>query len=130
MCGKEFYAPHWLEIQNGAKYCSYKCYWESKIGKKPWNKGLKGTQDANSGSFGHSETKWKGTLKEYKKLHHWVGSYLGKPEVCSNCGQVKIGKDIHWANKSGKYKKDINDWIRLCAKCHYKFDKADKRRGI
>jgi len=27
---------------------------------------------------------------------------------------------IHWHNISGEYKRDVSDWIRLCAKCHKK----------
>jgi len=33
------------------------------------------------------------------------------------------GKKIHWANKSGEYLRDKDDWIRLCCKCHKKYDK-------
>ena len=28
----------------------------------------------------------------------------------------------HWANVSGKYLRDISDWIQLCVKCHKQFD--------
>ncbi len=129
VCSKEFYVPLWWK-NHGAKYCSRKCYWKSKIGKFPWNKGLKGKGicKSNGGSFGSSEMKWKGTLKDYKKLHYCINKYLGKPEKCSKCGKIENGKKIHWANKSGEYKKELNDWIRLCSKCHYLLDKADKRR--
>lgn len=128
VCGKEFYVPGWWK-NKGAKYHSRECYWNHKH-DEPWNKGTKGLIKVNSGSLGHSKTKWNGTIQEYKALHYWIGKYLGKPEVCSNCGNIVTGKKIHWANKSGKYKKDSSDWIRLCAKCHYKFDNVDKRRGI
>jgi len=129
-CGKDFYAPLWLQIRNGAKYCSHSCYAKSKIGKEPWNKGTKGLIKKNIGSFGHVSNKWRGTLEEYKSLHHWVGKQLGKPIKCSNCEKLGAGKMMHWANISGEYKKDTNDWIRLCARCHYKFDNTEKRRGI
>jgi len=29
---------------------------------------------------------------------------------------------IQWANKDHKYKRDISDWMRLCAKCHTHYD--------
>jgi hypothetical protein len=128
-CEKDFYAPKWLELNNGAKFCSHKCYSIHKH-DEPWNKGIKGSIKKNNGSFCHTEIKWKGTIKEYKSLHHWIGKYLGKPNICNNCKRIETGKRIHWANKSGKYIRDSSDWIRLCAKCHYKFDKTDKRRGI
>jgi hypothetical protein len=128
-CGKEFYAPYWLEVKNGAKYCSHPCYGKSKEGKSPWNKGIKGSMIENSGSFGSKESLWKGTIEEYKMLHYWVGKYFGKPTTCEMCNKEEIGKRIHWANISGEYKKQRGDWVRLCAKCHYKFDKTNERRN-
>lgn len=128
-CSKGFYAPQWLEKKSGAKYCSHRCYSLNKH-DEPWNKGSKGLTEKNRGSFGHTETKWKGTISEYKSLHYWVGKYLGKPSTCTRCNNEFNGKKIHWANISGKYKREPNDWIRLCARCHYKFDKTERRRGI
>lgn len=130
VCKKPFYAPGWLLKKSGGKYCSHKCYSKSKIGNEPWNKGSKGLTKRNSGSFYSSESKWKGTLKEYKILHYWVGKYLGKPKGCSMCKTVINTRGIHWANISGEYKKELSDWIRLCAKCHYEFDNVERRRGI
>lgn len=63
----------------------------------------------------------------YKALHAFVYRNLGRPEKCSFCGVA--GKknnskwSIHWANKSGEYKRDLNDWIALCVACHKKYDK-------
>jgi len=128
LCGSTFYVPKWWR-EKGAKYCSKQCYYSSKIGIEPWNKGLKGIYKGNGGSFCSSEVQWKGTLKEYKNLHYEIGKYLGKPKTCSKCGKIEKGKGIHWANKSGEYKKESNDWIRLCARCHYLLDKSNKRRA-
>lgn len=79
---------------------------EFKKGQIPWN--------------------WKGDSVGYKCLHDWVKKRLGKPENCCNpqCGHKS--SIFEWANKSGKYKRDIKDWIRLCRSCHRKFD--NKRR--
>lgn len=130
LCSALFYVPKWRLRRAGAKFCSYSCYWKSKIGKSSWNKGTIGLTKANKGSFVKSKRKWTGSLNEYKSLHHWVSKALGKPEICSSCGGRFLRKKIHWANKSGEYKKDMNDWIRLCVACHYHFDKADKRRML
>ena len=63
-------------------------------------------------------------INGYRNLHKWVVKTLGQPEICSKCGKSGlIGRQIHWANKSGRYKKDKNDWIRLCVKCHFHKDK-------
>jgi hypothetical protein len=68
---------------------------------------------------------WKGTKSDYRALHRWVESRLGKPHRCAACKRDGLsGRQIHWANKSGKYHKNIRDWIRLCASCHVRKDSA------
>lgn len=70
---------------------------------------------------------WKGDKVGYFALHQWVNKKLGKPGKCEKCGKDGLKrKQIHWANISGNYKRDINDWIRLCSRCHYFFDKRNK----
>jgi len=67
---------------------------------------------------------WKGELAGYVAKHMWIQRVLGKPTQCQECKKNGLkNKKIHWANLSGKYKRDIGDWIRLCAKCHFKLDK-------
>lgn len=67
---------------------------------------------------------WKGDKVGYRALHNWVEKVLGKPKVCQNCGKICTTRNsIHWANKTGKYLRDISDWLRLCVKCHKKHDK-------
>lgn len=75
-------------------------------------------------------THWKGDKAGYHAKHRWVESKLGKPNTCAKCkkGELK-GAQIHWANRSGKYKRDLKDWIRLCAGCHGRFDKGN-RKGL
>lgn len=58
----------------------------------------------------------------YRGLHSWVSKRLGKPRLCEKCGS-SIEKMYDWANKSHLYKKDLNDWIRLCRSCHIQYDK-------
>lgn len=85
---------------------------ESHLGKKLLS---------NSGELNYL---WKGNKVTYSGLHHWVKSKLGTPSKCECCKTDGLsGKMIHWANKSQKYKRDTLDWLRLCAKCHKKYDK-------
>lgn len=65
---------------------------------------------------------WKGALVGYRALHHWVVRELGQPAICESCGCEGTGHKMHWANKSGDYKREINDWLRLCASCHKQYD--------
>lgn len=67
---------------------------------------------------------WKGDDVGYNALHSWVKKHLGFPNTCEHCGKTNLtGRYIHWANKSKKYKRELNDWIRLCAKCHWDYDR-------
>ena len=66
---------------------------------------------------GENHPGWKGDNIKYNGLHVWISSQLGKPNRCDSCGTTE-NKIYNWANKSGKYKRDLNDWIRLCLKCH------------
>ncbi len=68
---------------------------------------------------------WKGDNVKYRGLHHWIEQQLGKPYNCEHCGREDLPhRHYHWANVSKKYKRDLSDWIRLCAKCHAKFDRS------
>lgn len=72
---------------------------------------------------GERNNNWAGDDVEYRALHHWVNRELGRPTTCVHCEKTGLkGKEIHWANKDHKYRRNINDWIRLCAGCHKKFD--------
>ena len=68
---------------------------------------------------------WKGDKVGYSGLHKRIRQELGKPETCEHCGKSGLkGKQIHWANKSGKYLTLHTDWLRLCVSCHRKYDKG------
>lgn len=67
--------------------------------------------------------RWKGNKVGYRGLHNFIEKELGKPDKCEICEAFHLmGHDIHWANISGEYKRDLDDWKRLCAKCHTNFD--------
>src|SRR3990167_7656201 len=115
------------------KYCSRPCYYQSKHGHTPWNKGikgvmipwnkgLKGVQVAwNKGlpsPKGDENPSWKGDDAKYSAKHKWIESVKGKPETCEFCGKSGLTRQkIHWANKDHEYKRILDDWLRLCAKC-------------
>lgn len=72
----------------------------------------------------HQIGTWKGDKVKYRALHNWVEVRLGKPRGCKMCNRndLKGLKAYHWANISGEYKRDLSDWMRLCASCHKRFD--------
>lgn len=66
---------------------------------------------------------WKGDKVSYRNLHRWVERYLGTPSECTECGFTSSnGRQFHWANISRQYKRDLDDWIRLCVRCHFAYD--------
>ncbi len=109
--------------------------WRKKIsdwhkGKQTWNKGLKGVMPIpwnkgkktgrNKAISNENHYLWKGNFVGYTALHSWLGRKYGTPEKCEKCGSIK---NVEWANKSGQYLRNRNDWMNLCKSCHNKFDK-------
>lgn len=84
-----------------------------------WNKGKK---------TGITPANYKGENVSYSGLHHWVNYHLGSPKLkdCIKCSnQAK-----EWANKSGQYKRELDDWIPMCIKCHRKRDDVVNKSWI
>jgi hypothetical protein len=108
ICSTPF-ITHKCKIENSkGKFCSKKCFFVSKIG-----------------SFtGDKNPNWKDNNVQYRALHSWVKRQKGSPSTCEHCGNCNLKpRQYNWANKSHKYLRDINDWIRLCGKCHKKYDR-------
>lgn len=101
-CEKEFV----FYSGKATKYCSVKCY------------GL--------GNRSEKNYLWKGDKATYRVHHSWVVQRNGKANHCVQCGLDKIPEGFKryfgWANISGKYHRDISDYMSLCIKCHKKYD--------
>lgn len=98
-----------------------------KKGVPAWNKGLTGRKpymNLDGLELGHREGighhLWKGEMAGYTAKHSWVTRHNGKAKKCELCGSIK---KCVWANISGEYRRDKNDYISLCYPCHYLFDK-------
>ena len=77
---------------------------------------------------GKDNVNWKGEEAGYVSKHTWVYNHFGKPDTCEYCGRNNLkGKFINWANKSGKYLRKRDDWLRLCRKCHTSYDNIINR---
>lgn len=137
-CKKSFYVC--IARIGKKKFCSIPCKSKSQIGKMPWNKGLTGLQDWHNISglnsrywvgkrrldiTGNKHWYWKET-PSYYAMHSWIRRRLGQPQNCTFCGVEgkKNGRNwsIQYANKSREYKRDIADWLPLCAGCHKQYD--------
>lgn len=70
---------------------------------------------------GEDHALWKGDEVGYHALHHWVTRNKGNPRKCELCGTLQA-KKYEWASKTHEYKRDLDEFIRLCTSCHRKYD--------
>lgn len=64
---------------------------------------------------------------EYFVIHQWVYGKLGKADHCS-LNNEHISTRYHWANISGEYKWDVDDWMQMCSSCHQTYDFTELKR--
>ena len=70
---------------------------------------------------------WKGKAGNTSATHRWVSRVRIKPTKCDWCGaaerKARDGRSLlFWANLSGDYLRELDDWACLCMNCHWKFD--------
>jgi len=117
-CGKEFQTYPYSIKKNQGKYCSRICGWRNNPTKIKKGQRLSPKTEFKKGQRPHN---WIDGNVNYDTLHHWVSNHLGKLKKCEMCGDTSNRK-YAWANKSGKYKRDLSDWLRLCYSCHKIYD--------
>ena len=69
--------------------------------------------------MGKKNPNWKGDKVQIGALHEWIKNHKLKPKYCEIC---KKNKPLDLANKSQKYKRDLNDYEWICRSCHMKKD--------
>lgn len=126
VCGTDFKVYPYREAT--ALYCSHACLAKYRTKRPAGFKNPKGAL-AKLGA----KNPMFGKLKEdvgYAALHSYVKKYLTKSKACDHCQE---DKPLDLANKSGKYLRDLTDWLWLCRKCHLVYDDnlkhLDKGRG-
>lgn len=125
-------------LKRGARFCTKECFNKSKKGVVPKN--IKIAQSNSPvGKKGYIAAKgdrhwaWQSENPSYRAVHAWIRSYYGVATKCENPKCIYPRKDkrgnlmlkpkaYQWANKSGKYERDIKDFIQLCASCHKQYD--------
>lgn len=94
--------------------------WKDKVSKK-----MKGIKPKNwgidCGGIGEKNAMWKGDKVGYHCMHDWVERWKGKPKKCEMCG-TETAKKFEWANIDHKYRRVLEDYIRLCTSCHRNYD--------
>lgn len=71
---------------------------------------------------GNKNSRWKGITAGFRGKHCWLTRNYGKPIQCDNLKCKKKSQYYDWANISGKYKRNRNDYFHLCRSCHKCFD--------
>jgi ribosomal protein L24E len=71
----------------------------------------------------------------FKGIHSWAYKNFIKPTSCDFCHSTPLQaidrrSELQWANKTGKYLRDREDWFCLCRSCHYKYDKPWLKRPM
>jgi hypothetical protein len=74
-----------------------------------------------SSSTGNGNQAWKGDSAGYSAMHKWIVKELGRPRKCEECS-TETAKRFEWSNVDHKYRRATEDYKRLCASCHRKYD--------
>lgn len=142
-CGKRVYRLP-KDIKRGwSKFCSHSCraksYYPRNIkafsgGDIARKAGAKALSKFNQ-LVRSDETKspsWKGAKVQYGGLHEWIVRRRGKPICCEMCGTKDPNEHYEWANINHEYRRDLNDYRRMCVPCHriYDFKAAKERRKL
>ena len=69
---------------------------------------------------------WKGDFIGNRGVHLWVEKWKGKPQRCEMCG-TKENRVYNWANVDHKYRRVLEDYIRMCKPCHTNYDIKNKK---
>lgn len=71
---------------------------------------------------GKNHYNWKGDNVGYFAVHAWIYKWKGTPKKCENCGST-TKKKYEWANIDHKYRRILEDYIRMCTPCHHAYDR-------
>lgn len=138
-CGKSFETTQKILDQGKGRYCSRPCMykyrtrptglaydlkapnpaWYSK-GNVPHNAGTAKPKELKGRPRGEQHHAWKGDDVGYAALHDWVSLNYQKADACDHC--CCTDKPLDWANKTGQYRRDRDDWLNLCRPCHKRYD--------
>lgn len=82
-------------------------------------------------SYYKGSPNWKGDKAGYSAIHKWLAANFEKTGTCEECGKSGLkGRKVQWANISGEYKRDREDYKLLCNRCHYHLDKKLRKEDV
>lgn len=101
---------------------------ESNEKNRQWHLGRKpNSNQLRSLSLGRL-ARFKGNSAGYDAFHKRVSAIKGRPAHCEFCKKTGGGsRGYHWANLTRRYF-DVEDYKRLCSRCHWHFDARRRRQ--
>lgn len=108
-----------------------------RTSKTPYPRLAKHSEDSkrkmSESHMGAKNPRWKGENASFVSKHIVIHNRYGKADKCENLDCKYPRKDArgrmmmkpalyNWANLSGYYHRDMNDWVKLCVSCHRQFD--------
>jgi hypothetical protein len=102
----------------------------SRLGNVPWNKGKNVPQIT-----GDKSPHWKGKKASYEAKHIFLKNHFGKANKCENTDckyprfnskgvYLKKPKRYEYANITGEYTHNKEDYKQLCPSCHRRYDEG------
>ena len=78
--------------------------------------------------IGEKSGMWKGDLAGICAMHHWVIQIKGyaNEHKCIDCPNQ--ARD--WSNKDHQYKRNVDDYLPRCRKCHQIYDNKYNGKNI
>jgi hypothetical protein len=70
---------------------------------------------------GEAHPNWAADDVGYDALHRWVVRHKGRLQRCDRCGTTEP-RLYEWANVDHKYRRVLEDWVRMCRPCHRRHD--------
>jgi len=71
---------------------------------------------------GNKNPNWRGDDITFIGIHLWLTKNFKKKRICEFCGKKSIW--IDWAKlKNKEYKRERENFIELCRKCHTNYDR-------
>ncbi len=135
---------NWAKIDRSKLDVSHLKNYQFVTGQKPWNDGVTGyklaehNRTVSQASINalknywadkprptdENHPSWKGDAVKYQALHQWVSKHRGKATTCVYRDCRGNSSHYEWANISGEYRRDLNDFVQLCKSCHARYDRG------